>query len=303
VTPVQGPIVPRKRLAAELRRLREAAGKTLDQVAHELMVSTSKLSRLENAQGSPQPRDVRDLARYYGVDGTPVGNQLMSWATAGRQQGWWARYGEVMERDPGFDAYLAYENEAAVANVYTIPYVTGLLQIPEYTAEMIKAKEPWRTAEEVNRFVAVRSVRQEGLYRRDGGVPPLELRTVLHECCLTQLVGDAKVMRAQLEALLKVTSPTRSRPGEFPKLDLRVLPASAAPHRMNTCTWSYFVFEGAARDRDVVAVETHAGFLHLEKSDEVQKYAQAFEELMRRSLDPTDSRRLIEASLERWADE
>ena len=51
-----GPIVPRRRLAAELKRLREASNRTLDQVASDLLISTSKLSRLENAQGSPQAR-------------------------------------------------------------------------------------------------------------------------------------------------------------------------------------------------------------------------------------------------------
>ena len=37
------------------------------------MISTSKLSRLENAQGRPQPRDIRDLVRYYGIEDAPLG--------------------------------------------------------------------------------------------------------------------------------------------------------------------------------------------------------------------------------------
>ncbi|MFZ0877169.1 MAG: helix-turn-helix transcriptional regulator [Pseudonocardiaceae bacterium] len=47
--------MPRKRLGNELKRLREESGRTLGEVAHALMISTSKLSRLENAQGSPRP--------------------------------------------------------------------------------------------------------------------------------------------------------------------------------------------------------------------------------------------------------
>ena len=74
-----GPIVPRRRIAAELRRLREERGLTLDQVAGSVLISTSKLSRLENAQGSPQLRDVRDLIREYGLADTPLANELTPW--------------------------------------------------------------------------------------------------------------------------------------------------------------------------------------------------------------------------------
>lgn len=289
MAPVQGPIVPRRRLGAELRRLREEAGKTLDEVAHHLMISTSKLSRLENAQGSPQARDVRDLSTYYGVDAASVGEQLIRWAAAGRRQGWWASYEEVLERDPSFDSYLAYETEAAIAHVYTLPYITGLLQTAEYTAALIAAMEPWRTPEEIDRFVQVRKLRQQGLYHRDG-IAPLELKTILHESCLTQTVGTPEIMHAQLDTLIKAVSSS-----EFPKaIDLRVLPVSSTPHRMNTCTWSYFVFADAL-DRDVVNIETHAGFLHIEKAEDVRRYERAFEELTRRSLDNAESCELIES--------
>ena len=62
----QGPLLPRRRLGAELRRLR--GDRTLDEVAAETLISTSKLSRLENGQGVPQLRDIRDLINFYGAD-------------------------------------------------------------------------------------------------------------------------------------------------------------------------------------------------------------------------------------------
>ena len=86
-----GPIVPRRRLGEELERLRQADGRTLEQVASTTLISTSKLSRLENGQGSPQPRDVRDLLREYGVD---RGRRRAAHAVvnAARRQGWWSDY-------------------------------------------------------------------------------------------------------------------------------------------------------------------------------------------------------------------
>ncbi len=281
---VHGPIVPRKRLAAELKRLRETADQTLDQVAGELLISTSKLSRLENAQGSPQARDVRDLANYYGVADTALGEKLMRWTREGRRQAWWSDYQEVLERDTSFDAYLAYETEASVSHVYTIPYVTGLLQTADYARSLISAIDPWRTAEEVDRFVDVLKRRQQGLGYRQG-LPPLDLSTILHESCLTQSVGSPDVMRGQLEALLKSAT--------LPNVELRVLPMNAEAHKMNTCTWSYFVFSEDTLDRDVVQVESHAGFLHIERPEQVKRYNRAFEDLIRRSLSVEDSCELI----------
>ena len=55
------PTVKRRRLAAELRRYREAAALTIDEVAERLEWSTAKISRIENARVSVLPRDVKFL--------------------------------------------------------------------------------------------------------------------------------------------------------------------------------------------------------------------------------------------------
>ncbi|MGH3946301.1 MAG: helix-turn-helix domain-containing protein [Gammaproteobacteria bacterium] len=287
---IHGPIVPRKRLGATLKRLREAANLTLDQVASDLLISTSKLSRLENAQGSPQARDVRDLAVYYKVANTSLGDQLMRWSRDGRRQAWWANYQDVLDRDPSFDAYLAYETETSIARVYTLPYVSGLLQTADYTRSLIGAMDPWRTPEEIERFVQVRKLRQQILTHREGRAP-LELTTIIHESCLTQFVGSFKIMRDQLEALLKVAT--------LPNVEIRILPASSEAHTMNTCTWSYFIFSEDTFDRDVVQIENHAGFFQIERPEQVKRYDRAFEELTRRSLGSEDSCEFIQSVLAR----
>ncbi|MDQ3405115.1 MAG: helix-turn-helix domain-containing protein [Actinomycetota bacterium] len=59
--PSAGPLIPRRRLGAELRRLREKAGLHLDDAAGQSECSTSKISRPETGQGIPKSRDIRDL--------------------------------------------------------------------------------------------------------------------------------------------------------------------------------------------------------------------------------------------------
>src|SRR6202020_1142861 len=64
------PTVRRRRLAAELRAIREAGGKSADRVAAALKWSPSKISRYELARTGLRPREVERLLDYYGITGS-----------------------------------------------------------------------------------------------------------------------------------------------------------------------------------------------------------------------------------------
>ena len=63
------PTVRRRRLAAELREIRESKGKSGDAVAAALRWSPSKISRYERAKTGLQPREVERLLDYYEITG------------------------------------------------------------------------------------------------------------------------------------------------------------------------------------------------------------------------------------------
>jgi len=278
---VTGPLVPRQRLAQELRRLREEANLTLDQVATALEdISTSKLSRLENAQGSLRTRDIRDLAQFYGVAGTEL-DRLLLWVRAARSQGWWADYSQ--EIWPGLDAHLAYESDATIARVYTIPILPVLLQTPDYSRAYYRSLEPWHSEEALAQLIEIRTRRQEALRFREGQ-DPLELVAVTHESSLLQRVGSAQTMRAQLDALLELST--------APNIQLYILPFTAQPVFTCTCSYAYFEY-GEDIDQDIVHIETHAGFRNLDKPDEVKRYRHYYDDLMTASLTMDKSRSRI----------
>ena len=79
VTKVTGPLGPRRAIAAALKQLRDNSGESLNDAAAGLMISTSKLSRLENAQGRPLPRDIRDVIVHYKIEGTSLAGDLRRW--------------------------------------------------------------------------------------------------------------------------------------------------------------------------------------------------------------------------------
>ncbi|GAA2656662.1 hypothetical protein GCM10010425_84440 [Streptomyces spororaveus] len=89
------PTVRRRRLGAELRRLRLARGLTSTQVAERLLISQPKISHLENGRRAIKPRDVRDLCALYQVTDPQLIHSLMQMAAEADRQGWWvawARY-------------------------------------------------------------------------------------------------------------------------------------------------------------------------------------------------------------------
>jgi transcriptional regulator with XRE-family HTH domain len=280
VDKVTGPLGPRRAIARTIRELREGRGQLLNEVARDLMMSTSKLSRLENAQGRPLPRDIRDLIRYFEIEGTPLAGRLERWVQAAERPGWWTNYDD--EVIGGLDAHLAYEVDTAVARVYTIPFVPVLLQTIDYARAVFRDMEG-RPEPEIRQLLAVRLRRQEALRNREG-LEPLRLIAVTHESSLHQLVGSPDIMREQLDELVERST--------APNVTLHVLPFTAKPTFSMTCMYALFEYKDVG-ESDIVHIETHAGFFSVEEAGEVKKYRTYHDALIRASLTEEESRDLI----------
>jgi transcriptional regulator with XRE-family HTH domain len=277
---VTGPLGPRRHIAAAVKQLREDSGKLLADVAGDLLISTSKLSRLENAQGKPQLRDIRDLIRYYKIEDQPLATRLNRWAAAAQRPGWWTDFDD--EVLGGIDAHLAYEADAPLERTYTIPFVPALLQTTKY-AEAIFRDMEHRPEADISQLLQVRQLRQEALLSREG-LEPLKLVAVTHESTLLQSVGSPQIMHDQLDALVEWSG--------RPNVSLHVLPFAAGPVRTMTCMYAYFEYADEL-EPDVVHIETHAGFWSIENPKRVAEYREAHEALVGASLDEEASRAFI----------
>jgi transcriptional regulator with XRE-family HTH domain len=284
---VTGPLGPRRHIAAALRQLREDSGKVLTDVAGDLLISTSKLSRLENAQGKPQPRDIRDLIRYYGIEGEPLAGRLERWVAAAQRPGWWTDFddevlGGVLG-EFGLDAHLGYEEDATVERIYTLPFVSAILQTTDYATVIFRHMED-RSADEIGQLLEIQARRKQALSFREG-LEPLKLVAVMHESVLRQAVGSPEIMRDQLDALIEGSQKRN--------VSLHVLPFAARPAFTMTCMYAYFEYEGIGMEQDVVHIETPAGYWSIEDPGKVAKYREAHDALVRASLSEEDSRTLI----------
>lgn len=278
----QGPAVPRRRLGAALRRLREEAGLSLEQAAHALECSTSKISRLETGKGLPKQRDVRDLALLYGKDAERELDRLLRWAREGAQEGWWQEYTKGLggaERFmlDGIDRLIALEADASSLKAFAQPCVFGLLQTADYAREILASALTSHASDEIELLVELRMRRQHVLDRAD---TPLKLHVVLDEGAVRRVVGGEGVMRRQLEHLAEA--------GRRPNVIVQVLPFSAGFTRASAGSFMVIEFKESV-DQNVVFVESQAGSAYLEGDFGVDTYARTFDNVVHRALGPLES--------------
>jgi transcriptional regulator with XRE-family HTH domain len=280
---VPGPIKPLRAIAAVLKQLRKDSGESLKEVAEALLISRSKLSRLETAQGKPMLRDIRDLIRHYGIEGTPQARRLERWVKAAQEPAWWTEFDDELLEPDGLTAYIAFEADAVVERAYTLPFVPALLQTREYAAAYFRALGR-RSDSEIEQLVTVRERRKQELFARDGQ-PPLRLVAVMYESALRQVVGSVQIMRDQLGVLAEKPS--------APHVHLHVLPFTAAPLFSMTCMYAHFEYDAEGLDQDAVKVESHAGFVTIEDPVRVASYRAAHDALVAAALTEEDSRAFI----------
>ncbi|GAA3952312.1 helix-turn-helix transcriptional regulator [Actinomadura viridis] len=278
------PTVRGRRLAADLRRLREERSLTIDQVAGEMDWHPTKLSRIETARRSAQPSDVRALLHLYEVAGEER-ESLIKLARAAREKGWWHSYRDVLSEE--YAHYIGFECEAAAIHNFEPLVIPGLLQTPEYARALMRGG-PYEIGEqEIERRVEVRLKRQGVLDHED----PPRLWLVMDEAALRRPIGGVDVMQRQLRHLIQAS--VRSR------LTIQVVPFSAGAHPGTTGSFIIMTFPDQT-DRPVVYMETLAGDLYLERESEIEVCTIAFERLCASALSREDSLALIAEVIEEY---
>lgn len=284
-----GPIGARRRLGAELRRLRTGSGLHLDAVARELDCSASKVSRLETGKGVPKASDVRRLIQVYGVTADTEREMLLRLVQESRTEGWWESYtdGVVPERifldAPG--RYAALETDAVGLRSFDLCVLHGLLQTQDYAYAVLCGLLPQHSPREIDQLVELRMRRQEALHRR----PPLRLDAVVDEAVLARRVGGRAVMAAQMRRLLELM--------ELPAVSIRIFPFAAGVDRAHM---GHFVILDIPDDlgSTVVYSEGHAGESFLDAASDVDLYDDVFTEVRGHALAPQASREAVRRHLD-----
>jgi len=275
------PTVRRRRLAAKLRELREAAELTIDEVGDRLECSASKISRIETGHVGVTPRDVRDMLEVYGIEDDER-EALVQLAREARKKGWWHAYNEVFT-----GSFVGLESDASFLHTHQGLLVPGLLQTVGYTRAVIRAIRPDAAETDVELRVDGRMKRQKLITEE---ASPPAYWAVLDEAVLHRTVGGPEVMREQLKRLVEVAT--------LPHVTLQVVPFSAGAHAGMEAPFLILGFPEQA-DPDVVYVENTTSAVYLEQPEDVHRYTLMFDHLRAAALKPDDTVDLVDRTADR----
>lgn len=260
----------RERVAAELKRIREALGVSGEEVAAALGWSQPKVSRVENARIAVSVRDLATLLHYYGVP-EEVRAELLTMTADDQGLGgaWIVRAGGPPRRQR---EVAALESRLAVLRQYYPLMIPGQLQSPAYALAHLRAGG-WPDPESI---VARRMHRQELLASPNGPqyVAVLDARAFLAWPGTTETISDQVAHLRRRAALPNVT--------------VLLIPLGIGRRASAMTPFTIYEFV-AATSPQVVFIESQTADLYLSSPHDVETYADLFERLRGDALNESDS--------------
>jgi len=271
------PFVRRRRLAAELIRLREDHGYSSDRLAKTIGVARQRISRLENGHVRP---DLDEIMRVLDVldIGEERWSQIMTIAREAQERGWWEKFADEM--GPRQALYANLEAGARSINEYQMTLLPGLLQIPSFTEVRARAdRAVYSSHFDPARALEARAARQRVLDRPGG--PTYEV--IIDELAVRRFAAPPDIVRAQLDHLVDIGH-------HRTKVTIRILPISASIAGHAVPRSPFFTYRYPDPDDPmVVAVDTITSDLVLTDPTEVTKYLDLYSRLQEAAMTPTDS--------------
>jgi transcriptional regulator with XRE-family HTH domain len=241
ITAVAESAALRRRLTAELRRLRSQAKMTQRQVADRLDWSPSKVIRIEQGAVRIGVTDLEALLRLYDISDQHTIGELTTMAKESKKLPF-SEYRDFVSAEGV--RYFQYESNASIIRQVHPLLVPGLLQSEEYSRALL---ESWGTPKDrIDKLVESRKERQELFERPD----PTEAFFVLDEAVLRRQVGGPKVMARQIDHLVTMAG--------RPDVSIQVLPFSIGAHSALAGPFVHLEFP-AEDDPEVIFVENTLG--------------------------------------------
>lgn len=265
------PTLRGRRLAQELRKLREKAGLSQAEAARRVGWDRSTLSRVEKPAIRPDEDDVRALLQTYGVDASRHAAILQlledSW-----QRGWWTVFDDAFTGN-----FVMLEAQAQCISMYETMLVPGLFQTPEY-ARFVYSNRQHATGADLDRLVEARMTRKKILHQAS----PPHVHAVIHEAALHHVIGEEGLMRKQISELWNLTTIRAN-------VTVQVLPfAAQTPPSALIGSFTLFSFPDD-HGLDVAHTEGLLGEEYVESAADLARTKVAFEHVSRAALPPEES--------------
>lgn len=270
------PTERQRRLGAELRKLRIAAGLSTDYAAGLLGTDRTRISNMESGIRAVNPERVRTLTSNYACADAAYVEALVAMAES-RGRGWWEQYRGTLSQGLLDIAELEW-HAVRLLTAQTV-HLPGLLQTEDYARAVFSAGLPPMPRLEVELHVNQRLERQRLL--EDSIARPYV--GYIHESALRMQFGGRKVTRAQLSYLCAAS--------EREHVTVRVIPVEcgAFPGAGHALLYA----EGVVPQLDSVQLDSAHGpeFTHAE--GQLAKYRAHLDWMAETTLTPEKSRDFI----------
>ncbi|MDX3227035.1 helix-turn-helix transcriptional regulator [Streptomyces sp. ME19-01-6] len=253
---------------SEMRRLREAAGMSLESLAAVTKFSKSSLARFETAEAMIPPELPSMLDAAFGTDG--IFEKLYALAR------------KEIHPDQ-FRRRMDLETRARIIREYACQIVPGLVQTEGYARAQFEKHNPKATPNEIDELWSARASRQVLLQAN----PAPDLFYILDEAVIRRHFGDPAVMRAQLARLIELT--------ETPTTVVQVLPFDHGGHALVGGTLTLMTLDSGSQVAYEESITT--GTL-LEDKKAVAFLQRSYDLLTAHALSPGDSAALIRSTME-----
>lgn len=271
--PVRKPSTERqRRLGAELRRMREHIGMTINEAATLHHTDRTTVSNTESARSGVSSDRVRVWAANYRCPDAQYVDALADMARE-RGQYWWDEYRDSLPA--GLLDIAEMEHHAAALRSAQIMHMPGILQLPDYMLGVFAEAVPTMNPADLERHVEFR-VRRAALLDRP---QPPACDFLIHETVLRMRFGDRKVVRKQIDYLLEQA--TR------PNITIRVVPFSAGGFANAGSSTLYAC--GPVPQLDTVQIDVPTGVTFLHAETYLVNYRAVLDRMRERALEPEAS--------------
>ncbi|MEE1939587.1 helix-turn-helix transcriptional regulator [Streptomyces sp. TRM 70361] len=265
-----------RRLGAELRKMREAAGYNAREAAAVLGIDHTKISHMETARFGVSAERVRTLAGAYKCDDQAYVEALAAMATD-RTKGWWEEYRGILPA--GFLDVTELEHHSTYLRTYQIAHIPGIAQTEDYARAVFELTFPRPPKRDAEIMIEHRSRRAKILEREED----FEYMALIHEAALRVRFGGPDVTRTQLHHLLGMF--------DHPRFTARIIPFEA--DGIAGAGQAVLYAGGPVPQLDTVQLDSAHGAVFLDAEAQLNAYRQLLFAMEKRALGVKKSRDLI----------
>ncbi|MGW1870396.1 helix-turn-helix domain-containing protein [Streptomyces mauvecolor] len=275
-------------LGLRLRQLRSASGLTIEEAITALYAADGAqprqtlnpyiLQRIERGRATFRYlQDLRGLAKLYGIEDSPVEDELVELQRGAASQDWVTQYGNNLK--PEMQTFVGVESTAEETRVYHPTVVPGILQAEPYARALFEESRPIddTTMAFIDGHVGLRMRRKEESILRTEDPPRLQV--IIGQAALENLVGNAMIMRAQYDEIARLS--------DLDNVRIQVLPTKSWGIKF---AHNFTVLDLGDRLPATVQVDSAWGAVSMsDKPSEVKRFMAYFTAMSASALPPEDT--------------